>query len=127
MIKKIIFLLVCVVLAGCDRFAGPVLRNELPTEVKLFVLYSDGTRASDTLPHCDTILVGISEVGNFGMRPKKNVSIDEITIESEKEVIFRFDKEAIGDLLRLEKQRPDAVYWVLDSSGITFSSSDKCP
>lgn len=123
MMRGVIYLMVCIAIVGCDSFPGPVLRNEFPTEITVSILYGDGTRASGVWPPCREVFIGANEVGRFGMR-KKEVSIDEITIELD-EVVRRYDKEAIEVLL---KKANDQVYptWVLDSSGIRFSTDREC-
>jgi len=125
MIRRIIYLLVCVVIVGCDSFPGPVLRNEYSTEIKVTILYDDGTRYSESWPPCRTVSIGATEVGRFGLK-EKSVSVDEITIESENEVVQRFDKKTIDALLKKAIENQGHPIWVVDSSGIRFSTDKKC-
>lgn len=125
MMRGVIYLLACIAIVGCDSFPGPVLRNEFPTEVKVSILYADGTRYSEVWPPCRTVSIGATEVGRFGMRAK-DVAVDDITIEVKDEVVHRFDKEALEALLEKANEKRDHPIWVLDRSGIRFSTDREC-
>ena len=94
-------LMTCIVIFtfGCDHFPGPNVRSEFPGQVKLKILYSDGNIFSHDWPPCRIFGLGAMSVGRFGVRAKKNVSIEEIIIESKGEIIHRFGKTMINSLI----------------------------
>ncbi len=126
MVKKITsILLSCSVLFGCDSFPGPTLRNEFPAEIKISVMYNDGTIYSENWPSCKTVSVGASKVGRFGVESKE-ADISRITIEYEKKIEIDLDKEAIEKLLEKAGKEKGYPIWVLNSSGIHFSTDREC-
>lgn len=126
MIRGVVCMLVCcIAIVGCDSFPGPVLRNEFPIEINVSILYADGTSHSEVWAPCRTVYIGASEVGRFGMR-SKDVAVDEITIEVDHEVVHRFDKETIEDLHEKANEKRGHLIWILDRSGVRFSSDREC-
>ncbi|MDO6709000.1 hypothetical protein [Photobacterium sp. 1_MG-2023] len=126
MVKKMMsLLLICALLFGCDSFPGPSLRNEFPTEIKVSIIYGDRTKYSETWPSCRTVSVGASEIGRFGVR-SKDVGIDRIVVEVENKVEINLDKEAIDKLLESSTKEKGYPVWVLDGSGIHFSTHREC-
>ncbi|MEX2963912.1 hypothetical protein [Microbulbifer sp. TYP-18] len=118
-------LIACIFIFGCDHFPGPNIRSEFPKQVKLKISYSDGNIFSYDWPPCRVFGLGAMEVGRFGVR-EKNVSIEEIIIESEGKVIHRFGEAMINSLLEKEKIENNYPIWIIDESGIHFSTDVEC-
>ena len=60
------------------------------------------------------------------MKPIEGVTIDEIIIEAEGKVIHRFDKAAIDGFIDEAEKQPGYPVWVVDDSGIRFSTEREC-
>ena len=113
-------------LVGCDHFPGPGVRNEFPAPAHITVSYTDGETWTNELQPCESMLLGAVEAGRWGMQPKKGVSINELTITVEGEVVHRFDKTTIDRLIEKEREQPGSPVWVVDRSGIRFSTEKEC-
>ena len=124
--RNLILLCVCVLLVACDQFPGPNFRSEFTTPVKLTITYSDGETFSHEWPSCRVFGLGAMGVGRFGVKPKEDVTIELVVIESEGKVVHRFDKTTINSLLEKEKAEGNYPIWVIDESGIHFSTDREC-
>ena len=124
MMKKYILLFVILVIAGCDSFPGPVLRNEFPTEIEVSVLYEDGTRFSEIWPSCRTVSIGATEAGVLGAK-NKGMSIEQITIKAGSIVIHNYDKVEIKKLLKKADDEAGYPIWIIEPSGIRFSNQSE--
>ena len=125
MVKLFTLLFICSVLIGCDRFPGPVLRNEFPGDIKVTVTYDDGTRYSDTWASCLTVSIGSSAPGKFGMK-ETGVEINQITVEFNKKIVIDLDKESIQELVEKAQSKKAGKYWILNQSGVSFSANGNC-
>ena len=124
--RHLILFYMFIMLAGCDQFSGPTLRNEFSTPINLTVAYSDGTKFSKAWPSCRLINLGATEVGKWGIKAKENVFVEEVVIETEERVVHRFDKNTIDSFARKAKELDKYLIWVVNSSGISFTKNKKC-
>lgn len=124
--RNLLLICVCVFLSACDHFPGPNVRSEFTTPVKLIVTYSDGETFSHEWPSCRVYGLGAMGVGRLGVKPKEDVTIELVVIEAKGRVIHRFDKAAINSLLEKEKAEGNYPIWVVDESGIHFSTDREC-
>ncbi len=113
-------------LAACDQFPGPNVRSEFVTPVKLTVTYSDGETFSHEWPSCRVFGLGAMGVGRFGIKAKKDVAIESVVIEAEGREVHRFNKAMLDSLLEKEKAEGNYPIWVVDESGIHFSTDREC-
>jgi hypothetical protein len=122
------YLLLCLMIfvGGCDHFPGPNVRSEFPAQVKLTISYNNGKLFSHEWPPCQVLGLGAVEVGKLGIKPDKNIIINSITIESEGRVVHHFDKSIIDLYIEKEKNEDGHPIWIIDESGIHFSSSSEC-
>ena len=118
MIRAPTILLLCAILLGCyDEFHGPKIRNGYSQDIKVSVLYEDGTEKSALWPPCRATYLG-----------QKNLAIKEISFEMNGQIVHKFDREKIKGLLEAEKHDDTGqAVWTLVSSGIQFSSEKECP
>ena len=61
------------------------------------------------------------------MQPKQDVSIDEIVVEVDGEVVFRFDGTMIDRLFEERNGQQGYPVLVVDRSGIRLSAEQECP
>jgi len=71
------------------------------------------------------VFIGATEAGRFGQK-EKHVSVDQISIIIEEEVVLDFNREAINRLLEKANAEKGIPIWVLDRSGVHFSTDRKC-
>ncbi|MDE2983138.1 MAG: hypothetical protein OXU69_00410 [Gemmatimonadota bacterium] len=113
-------------LVGCDRFPGPVVRNEFPTVAHITVSYSDGETWTLELPSCHSVHLGAVEVGRWGLRPQEGVFIDEVVVEVEGDVVHRIEKTVIDRFIEKASEQQDYPVWAIDRSGIRFAAETEC-
>jgi len=123
--RNFFILLTCTLVSGCDHFPGPVLRNEFPGEIKVSIIYDDGRQYSEKWPPCKTVFAGSTTIGRFGIDPA-GIDITKIIVEFSGKTEINLNKEAIQELTEKEKRKRAGKYWVLNQSGINFSTSGKC-
>lgn len=124
--RYLLFICISILLIGCDHFPGPNVRNEFPTQVKITISYSDGMTFSHEWPSCRVLKLGAMETGKWGVKPKEGISIDKIIVEAEGKVVHRLNKVAINTLIEKTKEQRGYPIWVIDSSGIRFSTDREC-
>jgi hypothetical protein len=124
--RRLLFFCIFIGLVGCDQFTGPTIRNEFPVVVNLTVTYSDGTVFSEAWPSCRLINLGATEVGKWGVKPKKGVFVEEVLVKAEEKVVHRFDKSAIDNFAKKAKELDKHLIWVVDSLGISFTKNKQC-
>ncbi len=108
--------LLCIfILASCDPGYGPSFRNEFPEEVGVTVSFGDGTEWSGVWPPCREVFLG-----------QENKSIERIIMEVSGEIIHDFRKDKIDKFNERESGESGYSVWIVDRSGIRFSTEDKC-
>lgn len=126
MIKfSVLVVLTCIVLTSCDSYPGPVLRNEFPVDIKVSVLYGDGSMFTEQWPSCRTVSIGLTKMGRVGLKDTGE-SVDQILVEIDNMIVHTFDKGEISQLLEQANAESGYPIWVLDATGIWFSNSRDC-
>lgn len=127
MVRTLIIVLLIYLLAGCDRYSGPLLQNGFSSEIEVTVLYEDGSEYSEVWVPCKRVFIGASEIGRLGL-DKKETSISTIIVEKEGEVVHRFDEQEINSLIGKAKKQKNGVVWLLNADGVRFSvdSAEEC-
>ena len=110
-------------LVGCDYFPGPSVRNELSTMAQLTVSYSDGETWTHEWSPCESVHLGAVEIGRWGIRPRQGVSIEEIVVGVNGEVVHRFDRTTIDKFVEEQNRQQGDSEWIIDRSGIQFSTA----
>lgn len=105
--RKMFFML-GFILAGCDNFPGPSVRSEFPENVLLSISYSDGKKFSHDWMPCQTMHLGATETGKWGIKSQGNVFVERIVIEKNGVTVHDLDqkkiKEIVGGGRRRESQ-----------------------
>jgi len=123
-IKVLIFILLLSTY-GCDQFPGPTIRSEFKSDIKMTVKYSNGESFDHFWKPCDTVFIGATEIGKFGLK-KNDVSVENIKIELQGNIIHDYGRSDIDELLIQESSQNGYVVWVMDMNGIKLSKSSEC-
>jgi len=122
--RKLFFLL-GFILVGCDSFPGPSIRSEFATNVILNISYTDGKKFSHEWMPCQTMHLGATEAGKWGIKSQENVFIDRITIEKNGAIVHDFDQQKIKEIVEGEEAEKSTLL-IVDESGVRSSIGSPC-
>lgn len=123
MSKRIMAVVILSILfAGCDTFPGSNLRSEYRYPVTLTVSYDNGKSYTHVLRSCQTLALGASVPGRFGMKAG-TVKLVRIRIRRDGKTLLDLDKAAIDNLT---KNSDDLATLVVKPAGVAVSNRDEC-
>lgn len=120
-----ILFLILIFLSGCDKFPVEKAISEFDEVVNLSISYSDGNTFVHDWRPCQVYLLGASNVGRWGMEVSTGISVTNIKIVKENNIVHEYGINEITSFFQRINDSKTSML-IADDGGIRVSSESRC-